>query len=401
MAAGSSNSARSLFRDLFGRAHCQRTLKWEGGYWGGTLTRWYGEGMKKRIGLPKEVQFGETIVGPASPFPSYGVNGEMIREEEAAAAFGLDPGLTTVPFNYWIDPVFEEKVVFEDEACIEKYGEDGIRTKNFRDNSSMPMWLEFPVKDRQSWEKVKEERFDTKKLGNRFRVEMKDYAHQMESRSFPLGILNNPIGFFGSIRNLIGEEQLFLLYYDDPKLVHDILDHLCGLWMASLEALLGFGIDYDVAFFWEDMAGNNGSLISPAIFREFMSPRYKRMIDYMKARGVKNFIVDTDGKMDQLISLFLEVGINIMYPCERRAGNDLLKIRKQYPELGMMGGIDKTIFGQGTDAVDKELLVTRDLVRQGGFVPFVDHLVPPNCSWEEFVYYRNKLNEMIDTTTVL
>jgi uroporphyrinogen decarboxylase len=176
---------------------------------------------------------------------------------------------------------------------------------------------------------------------------MKDYAHQMESRSFPLGILNNPIGFFGSIRNLIGEEQLFLLYYDDPKLVHDILDHLCGLWMASLEALLGFGIDYDVAFFWEDMAGNNGSLISPAIFREFMSPRYKRMIDYMKARGVKNFIVDTDGKMDQLISLFLEVGINIMYPCERRAGNDLLKIRKQYPELGMMAASTRRSSARG------------------------------------------------------
>jgi hypothetical protein len=400
MHASDTDTARDLFIKVFEGKGSPRTLKWEGGYWGGTLNRWYAEGMEKRLGLPKVVQFGETIVGPASPYPAYGVNGDIIREKEASGFFGLDEGFLTMPFNYWIDPVFEKVVVSEDESSVEMYGEDGIRTRNFKDSSSMPMWLEFPVKDWKSWEKVKEERFSLKNIRQRFRADVREFAAMAKQRDYPLGILNNPVGFFGSIRSLVGEEQLFLLYYDDPSLVRDICEHLYSLWMASLEELLGVGIEYDIAFFWEDMSGNAGSLISPSTFRAFMSPYYKKMIDYMRARGVKNFIVDTDGKIGELIKLFMEVGINVLYPCERRAGNDLMAIRKEYPELGMLGGVDKTMICQGKKATDEELAGIRDLIQAGRFVPFFDHLVPPNCSWEDFQYYRNGLNKIIESTKI-
>ena len=123
-----------------------------------------------------------------------------------------------------------------------------------------------------------------------------------------------------------------MFYYDDPKLIKDILDHLCKLWIFIAEELT-LKIEFDIGIFWEDMSGRQGSLISPTIFKEFMTPCYKRLIGFLKSRGIKYFNVDCDGYVVDLIPLFLEGEINSMYPFEQQAGNDLIEIRKKFPDL--------------------------------------------------------------------
>ncbi|MBM3707374.1 MAG: hypothetical protein FJW69_03380 [Actinobacteria bacterium] len=393
-------TSRERFLKIMNFESCKRTLKWEFGYWGGTINRWYAEGMEKVKGLAKEVSTGEPVLGSASPFPHYGAFEDLVRAEDVDFNFNLDEGFITIPYNYWIFPTFEESVIFEDERYTEKYGKDGIRVKQLKDNSSMPLWLEFPVKDRVSWERIKEERFNLENINKRYAKDLNSFAKSVKERSFPLGILNNPTGFFGSIRSLVGEQKLFLLYYDDPELVRDIANHLCQLWLYISEELTS-KMDYDIAFFWEDMSGKNGPLISPSTFREFMSPYYKKLITFLKSRGVKNFVVDTDGNVEKLIPLFMEVGINIIYPFERQADNDLVAIRKKYPSLGMMGGFDKNALSRGKFFIDEELDIIKYLITKGGYIPFGDHLIPPNCSWENFKYYRERLNRIIDSAEVL
>ena len=190
------------------------------------------------------------------------------------------------------------------------------------------------------------------------------------------------------------------MYYDNHSLLKDILGHLCNLWLSMAEELTS-KIDFDLAIFWEDMAGKQGSLISPAMFKEFLSPYYKRLIGFLKSRGIKYFSVDCDGKVDELIPLFIEAGINIMYPFERQAGNDLIAIRKKYPGLGIIGGFDKNSLYNGKEYIDKELDAISWLIKQGGYIPFADHAIPPNSSWENFKYYRNKLNDIIHLNKVL
>ncbi|GAG37241.1 unnamed protein product, partial [marine sediment metagenome] len=252
-----------------------------------------------------------------------------------------------------------------DSKYIEKYGLDGIKTRQLKDGSSMPLWLEFPVKERKDWEQIKEERFNLESIGNRYIGDMDSFIKKAKNRTFPLGILTAPVGFFGALRFLIGAERLFILYYDDPSLIKDILNHLCELWLLMAEELTS-KIDFDLAYFWEDMCGKQGSLISPAMFSEFMTPYYKRLIDFLKTKGIKHFIVDTDGYVEGLIPLFLEVGINAMYPFEQQANNNLIKIRKTYPNLGILGGFDKNTIYKGKEYIDKELEKKSYLINQGG-----------------------------------
>ena len=394
-------TARELFLKIMELEPCDRTLNWEFAYWGGTLLRWYKEGLPKIKGLPKKVKYGEGIRGPGGALGSPSWGGEMpIWDFDVANYFNFDEGFHFLPYNSWIFPYFEKRIIYEDENFIELWDINGIRKRVVKDDSSMPFWLEYPIKNRRDWENVKEERFNLNTISKRWIIDKNDFIKNVKNRTYPLVIFDPPTGFFGSLRELIGEEKLFFLYYDDPELLRDILDHLCNLWLSIAEELTAC-LDFDMVSFWEDMSGKQGPLISPKIFKEFMAPCYKKLINLLKSRGLKFFLVDTDGKVDQLIPLFLEVGVNVMLPFEQQAGNDLIELKKMFPELRMMGGFDKNTLYKGKEFISKELEKMPELIKMGGFIPYADHDIPPNSSWENFKYYRNKLQDIIFSTEVL
>ncbi len=66
------------------------------------------------------------------------------------------------------------------------------------------------------------------------------------------------------------------------------------------------------------------------------------------------------------------------------------------PDLRIAGGINKMKLFNNKKEIDKELEKVPFLLKRGGYVPFIDHSVPPLISWENFVYYRNALNKMVD-----
>lgn len=396
-----SDSTKELFLKIMGFEPSPRTLKWEFGYWIGTIERWYSEGLKRVVGYKKNMKYGDAIQGPGHPQGSPSWSGKISEHDsDVHNYFNFDKEWACIPYNYWIFPSFEKRILNEDEKYIEYFDTDGIRKKEYKDKSSMPMFLEFPVKNRNDWEKVKEERFNSDSISKRFMGNENDLIGKFKDMDKPLGILDEPTGFFGSLRWLIGEDSLFILYHDDPALIRDILKHFCNLWLSMAEYLAS-KIEFDVAVFWEDMSGRQGSLISPSTFREFMTPHYQKIIKFLKSKGIKYFNVDCDGNLKGLIPLFLEAGINSIYPFEQQAGNNLLEIRNNYPELRMMGGINKMALAGNKTSIDEELKKIPVLVKQGGYIPYIDHLIPPDISWSNFEYYRTKLNEIIDSTKVL
>ena len=388
-------SARDLFRRIINFENSPRTLKWEFGYWSETIFRWYKEGLPCKSNIIDRIDVNDTVNGPANPL-HYNQSENPPIDTDIAEFFKFDKGQRCVPYHYFHYPVFEEKIVEEDDKYVIKYDQSGIKVKQLKDKSSMPFWLDFPVKNRFDWEKIKEERlrldnFDARFIGNKAK-----FYEEAKNRDYVLGIFGG-FGFFGSLRFLMGEERLFMTYYDDPGLIKDICGHLCNMWLSMAEELTP-NIEFDLAFFWEDMSGKNGSLISPATFREFMMPYYQKITDFLKSKKIDKSIVDTDGNVEKLIPLFLEAGVNIMNPFERQADNDLIKYRKEFPDMVMMGGFDKNTLYKGKEAIDRELKITKWLISQGGYVPFCDHVVPPNSSWENFKYYRNRLNEIIGSS---
>jgi hypothetical protein len=388
-------NSRELFLKTLNFEKNVRTLKWEFGFWGGTLQRWYKEGLPLKEGFKRKIIYGDTILGPGFEYPLPSLDEELLMESDISSYFNFDEGPMTFPFNWFYCPRFEVKIISETEEKVDYIGNDGIRRLAYKDERSMPLWIGHPIKDESDWEEIKSTRLSLENINERITVDDIDqFVTECKNRNRPMCIYGTPVGFFGILRILIGEEQLYYWYYDKPAFLKEILDYLCSFWLAIAEELAS-KIDFDYARFFEDMAYKSGSLVSPDIFKEFISPYYRKLIDFAKSRGINHFIVDSDGYMEDLIPLFLDAGMNGFLPFEVQAGNDIERVRKNYPDISILGGIDKKAIVD-KKSIDEELKKVERMLKIGGYIPYIDHTVPPNISWDNFKYYREKLNNIIE-----
>jgi uroporphyrinogen decarboxylase len=144
----------------------------------------------------------------------------------------------------------------------------------------------------------------------------------------------------------------------------------------------------DALLIWEDMCYKNGPLIDPEHFRLFMLPRYRQVIEAARSCGVSGIIVDTDGDCRSMLPVFIDAGADCVMPFEVQAGMDVVQLRRKFPSLCIMGGIDKRSLAHDRAAIKAE--VDRILPHFAGrsrFFPTLDHTVPPDVSLQNFRYY--------------
>lgn len=315
---------------------------YEMGYWVWTIQRWYSEGLPKVDGLlPIDSLVGGDI-GSASIiddvwFIYAGYNEPTPNDVERAIHF--DHRIRSVPGNFWVFPEYEPQVLEERGNALIVQDRWGVRQRIRKKLDAEAQYLDWPVKNREDWERYKDERLNPKTPG-RYPPDLDAIIQSLRRRDYPLTIgSSGPIapGFFGPIRYLVGEVRLLTMYYDNPELIRDIIDYLCDFWIQLLDPILE-RITPDCASMWEDMCYKTGSLISPQMFRTFMLPAYKRFTDFLRGHGVDHIIVDTDGNCRELIPLFMEGGVTGIQPMEVAAGMDVVEIRKQFPKLQIMGG---------------------------------------------------------------
>ncbi len=106
--------------------------------------------------------------------------------------------------------------------------------------------------------------------------------------------------------------------------------------------------------------------------------------------------MDCDGNPHAIVGNWLEEGVNIMFPLEVAAGVDPYAWRREFGEgLLLKGGIAKAPLVEGGSAVDRELERIRPLYEQGGYMPHLDHLVPPDIPLKHYCQYLEKKRRLI------
>jgi uroporphyrinogen decarboxylase len=371
---------------------CTRTPRWELGFWSGAIHRWYEEGLP---GKEKEIRAQESDAswvsggGIAVPHSS-----EVLRDHDVADYFGMDRGTVAVEVNYNNCPLFETVVLEEtDEFLIRRDGW-GIVSKVLKPERGMPFWIDYPVHNRQEWERFKAERYQpnlSERVPDNWDALLEDY----KTRDYPLCVGLGATGYFGTVRQILGAERTLMTFYDDPAWMHDMMDHLADFYVSLYDQILST-VKVDYAAHWEDMCYVAGPLISPRTFGEFMLEPYKKLSGLLRDHGIDIFVVDTDGDAWKLLDLFIEGGITGMYPFEVQSNMDVRRVRKRYPRLALQGGIDKKALSAGKGAIDRELEAKVPVAVEGGYIPHVDHASPSDISWENFSYYRHKLDAMLD-----
>jgi uroporphyrinogen decarboxylase len=320
-------------------------------------------------------------------------NKEGLSTEDWREYFGLDVGFEALPVNLGFCPEFPHIVLSEDERTRTVVNHLGITLVESKVGATIPLFTNYPIKNRKDWEKIKTERLNPYSP-ERFPDNWGKLIQDMKERDAAIQIGIFPYGLFGTLRDFMGVEELLVTFYDDPDLIHEMMDYLTDFWLKIYEQVLS-DVQIDHIHLWEDMSGKNGPLISPTMFREFITPNYKKIVAFAKQKNIPIVSVDTDGNMDILMPLLEESGINFVLPFEVQAGCDVVKLRNQFPNIAMHGGIDKRNIALTLSDIDKELDRLEELFKKSGYIPSLDHLAHPEISLDNFTYFVKKLKEKI------
>jgi uroporphyrinogen decarboxylase len=295
------------------------------------------------------------------------------------------------------EPPFEENILGSDADYLTIQTPKGVVEKVLKNrprDSQISFPLEYPIKNRDDYLKYRsrltgniKERMT--KVGNLDKHKIRDYTVSLR------GSLD--CGFYGPLRDLVGFECLNYLFYDDPILIEMMMDDRAELIIQMSDNILE-KTTIDWFCFWEDMAYKTGPMISPEMFRKFMMPRYRLITDYLHKRGIDLIFVDSDGDISQLIPLWLECGVNGMWPFEVQAGMDVITIRKKFgKDLLLIGGLDKRELAKGKTEIEREILKkVPPLIKEGGYIPRPDHSIPPDVSYDNYKYFMEFLRKIIE-----
>jgi hypothetical protein len=345
---------------------CDRSPICDFGYWDETLVIWHDQGLPSHV-VNTDHNFFHEFFGMDFPI------------RRAASATGVEVGLMP-PF---------EKIVLDDLGDHEVVQqEDGVRVLRKKFMGSIPKHLGHLLADRDSWRKYYKPRLDPTHP-DRYPA---DWEERVESwvdpnRDYPLVLPGGSL--YGWLRNWMGLEGLSYVVYDDPAWFEVMVTTVADCIIGTLSRVLETGGCFDACGMWEDMCYKVGALLSPKHFQQFLVPHYRRIADLLHRYGVDVIWVDCDGKIDKLIPLWLDAGVNCMFPVEVGTWSaDPIDFRREYGEdLLMLGGFDKRILARSRKKIEQEVHRLTPLVEEGGYIGFCDHLVSPDVPLENYVFY--------------
>lgn len=346
------------------------------GYWAETLQKWADQGYISQEEATSYPLQGDGGAADISVMKKLGF--DFNWNNTAGGATNLSPAFTP------------EVLEVEKSGAKIMRNNEGLIVRVHDDIVSIPSEIGTSLKDRAAWEEL----YLPKLTYRADRISHQHFAHLEQedaSRDIPLGLHLGSL--YGNIRNWLGVEELSYLEVDDEDLYAEIIDTVAELCYKVAEKILTtYRVKFDYAHFWEDICFKNGPLVSPATFETFVGKHYKRLTDLVKQHGIDIISLDCDGCIDKLLPIWLQNGVNAMFPIE--VGTWYASIapwRAQYGrDLRGIGGMDKRVFAQDRAAIDKEIERLKPLVDLGGYIPCPDHRIAPDAEFELVQYYCEK-----------
>lgn len=308
-----------------------------------------------------------------------------------AEALGMD-WLELIPVCFGPLPPWEERVLSEDEVYITQIGFLGATLRRRKEAPAMYYGhVDHAVKTRQDWEDCKW-RFRADTAG-RLPADLEALATKLAASEQPVGLHIFPF-FFRLAFYLMGMERFLTAFYEEPELIHDMFSFWGQFVRETLRPLLA-AVKLDFVTFAEDLAYKNGPHISPRLYEQFWLPYQSPVVEALQEAGVPVICMWTAGNVEPLLPLLLEHGINCTWPLERAAGMDPLAVRAKFGQALLLGGgVPKEALIAGPEAVDREIERLRPLMAEGGYVPAVDDMVPPEVPLATYRHYVERMQEM-------
>lgn len=279
-------------------------------------------------------------------------------------------------------PRFPVRTIEKNDRFIIQTTPQGGVKKNFRDYTSTPEIIEYPIKTKDDWKEIK------KRLKPDFtRVDWVSALHRFNEAKEKGRFICYSGGYgYDILQSYIKSEQLLITMVEDPEWIKEMIMTLAELNLVMLEFMMKNGFSFDGAFFFNDMGYKNGPLFSPDTYLKTHYQADRMAYGFCHSKNMK-VILHSCGNIKPLIPMLIDAGLDCLQPLEVKAGMDLIELKEKYGErLSFMGGIDTRLMSDPDKTkIEQEIKTKIEFAkRNGGYIYHSDHSIPNIVSFKDF-----------------
>jgi uroporphyrinogen decarboxylase len=211
-------------------------------------------------------------------------------------------------------------------------------------------------------------------------------ARQLRAETDYALVLNMPGGIVHQAQFLRGFEDWFTDLIANPALFQALMEQLADLWVEmAVDELEAAGDCADICFYGDDMAFQNGPMMSMELYRKLIKPHHRWLFATIKSRTSAKILYHTCGSVVHLIPDLIEIGVDALNPVQVSAkGMDSKRLKQEFgKDLAFWGAIDtQRVLPFGTpDEVAAEVRKRiEDLAPGGGYVLCAVHNIQADVS---------------------
>lgn len=187
-----------------------------------------------------------------------------------------------------------------------------------------------------------------------------------------------PLGIVTLSQVLRGFEDWYVDLHMNPGFLEALLDRCTELWIETAELLLDVVRDtMDIAVWGDDYGLQNGPMISPEMFRKYVTPRNRKMVETIKRRSGAKVLLHSCGSVYHYLDDFVEMGLDALNPIQVSARDmDPVRLKSRVGDrITLWGSIGMDELVKGSPEQIRELVKRRvgELGKGGGFVLAATH----------------------------
>ncbi|MBI9104177.1 MAG: uroporphyrinogen decarboxylase [Spirochaetales bacterium] len=189
---------------------------------------------------------------------------------------------------------------------------------------------------------------------------------------------------------LRGTENLLMDMLLNPEFVHELLGTIADYNIAMSRKACSF--DIDAVYFGDDWGQQQGLIMGPDLWHEFIGPQLKRMYKAVHDEGKKVFI-HSCGDVDELFDALIDMGLNCFNPFQPEV-MDVFSLIEQYRgRLVFHGGLStQQILPFGTpEDVRRESRKLLEAGAGGGYIFSPAHAVEGDVPLENMITFIEEL----------
>ena len=180
-------------------------------------------------------------------------------------------------------------------------------------------------------------------------------------------------------------ENLFFKYILDPAFVHDLARMVTDHCLEIVDIVFKKGADFIACE--GDLAQNQGSIMSPAHYDEYIGPYHKEICERVHKNGGK-IIKHSDGKLTPLIPALLNAGFDGIHPIQPQnmdIGETKLEFGKKACILGNIDCSFLLVFDSPEDVRKSVKETIAAAAPGGGYIISSSNSIHPGCKPENYI----------------